>query len=195
MKRAVILPIALAVAGGAIWGCKIRTDGSDATHKNASPPAQVQPPDTTVTDSTAVFQRAFWKRPTAADKILHAERREWKDENAVSRWQWFLEVEPSPEIVSHLRENNSFRLQSAGTAAIPADAPDWFIRNTKDTEILAAPGGGMSLIFTPGDAKLYAMGAGGGFRAGAPETPAPVPTTPVTTGRFPNTPPPNPAKK
>lgn len=194
MKR---LLASLAVFGlaavAALWFSNHTTHSSPISQQPPAPPPA--PPDTTVLDAAAVFQRAFWKRPGQADKILHAERREWKDADEVSRWQWFLEVEPSPEIVRHLREENAFRLRPAGTAAIPPDAPVWFIRNTNDTTILAAPGGGMSLIFTSGDEKLYAMGGGGGFRAGAPENAAPVPPTLIATGRIPNTPPPNPAKK
>ena len=51
-----------------------------------------EPPTTTISDATEVFQKAFWKRPTAADKILNAERREWADADGVKRWQWFIAV-------------------------------------------------------------------------------------------------------
>ena len=59
------------------------------------------PPEENVTlrtndDPQEVFQRAFWRRPTADERILHAERREWvSEEDGVRRWQWFLAVEPS----------------------------------------------------------------------------------------------------
>ena len=39
-----------------------------------------------------VFKRAFWRRPSAEDRILQAERHEWHDAEGVSRWQWFLIV-------------------------------------------------------------------------------------------------------
>lgn len=44
-------------------------------------------PTTTLSDPVAVFQRAFWKRPAADDKILHAERREWSGADGVQKWQ------------------------------------------------------------------------------------------------------------
>lgn len=164
MKRWSYLIIAAALGAGALWLFQNR---SHETHTTYQPPAP--PPNDTITDPATVFQKALWKRPTAADKILHAERREWKDENSISRWQWFLEVEPSPEIVRYLREENAFRLKSYQTMTPLPDAPAWFIKDTMNTRILSEPGGGMQLIFTAGDARLYAMGSGGGFHRGAAE--------------------------
>ena len=46
-------------------------------------PANPDPPTTTTVDGAAVFRQAFWKRPTANDRILHAERRVWSDEDGV----------------------------------------------------------------------------------------------------------------
>ena len=141
-------------------------------------------PDVKVTDPVAVFQRAFWKRPSAGDRILHAERREWKDAGAVSRWQWFLEVEPSPEIVRYLRDDNAFRLRPAKTAVIPANAPSWFVRDLRDAHILTAPGGMMQLVFTGGADRLFALGGGGGFEPGVPESVPVVAQAPATPGRI-----------
>ncbi|MFT5191293.1 MAG: hypothetical protein ACI9DF_006049 [Verrucomicrobiales bacterium] len=59
-----------------------------------------KPESPTVADEAAieVFQRAFWKRPTSEDKILHAERREWTGDDGQLQWHWFLVVELSPEL-------------------------------------------------------------------------------------------------
>ena len=48
-----------------------------------------------------VFKRAFWRRPSAEDRILQAERHEWHDAEGVSRWQWFLIVDPSPALLQY----------------------------------------------------------------------------------------------
>ena len=59
-----------------------------------------------------VFRRAFWRTPAAEDRILHAERREWADDEGVARWDWFLEVEPSAELRNWLQQDNPFALVS-----------------------------------------------------------------------------------
>lgn len=124
-------------------------------------------------DPVIVFQKAFWKRPGTADRILNAERREWSDRHGVTRWQWFLEITPSPELIRYLREENAFGLNLIPAADIPQNAPEWFIRDTTATSILANAGG-MRLIFTKGDAKLFATSNGGGLRPGTPEAAKPA---------------------
>ena len=52
-----------------------------------------------VQSGTAVFQRAFWKRPTLDDTILQAELREWTDEENIPHWQWFIVLEPSADLL------------------------------------------------------------------------------------------------
>lgn len=147
-------------------------------------------PDLTVTDPAEVFKKAFWKRPLPADRILHAERREWIDEDAVSRWEWYIEVEPSPEIVRYLRDENAFRLKKADSIEIPPDAPAWFNREIEGGQILTSNSKSMQLIFTPG--KLIAFGSGGGFHPGAGESNASeVAVIPSETGRLSSNPPPS----
>ena len=179
MKRWKFFIIAAVLGTSGFWLLQNRPHTSHTTYQPHEPA-----PSSTIIDPATVFQKALWKRPTAADKILHAERRVWKDADAVSRWQWFLEVEPSPEIVRYLREENAFRLKSYQTATLPPDAPAWFIRDTKNTRIFAEPGGGMQLVFTAGDAKLYAMGSGGGFHPGAAEKSSALAQAPAA-GRLP----------
>ncbi|MFT4640024.1 MAG: hypothetical protein ACI8T1_003349 [Verrucomicrobiales bacterium] len=120
-------------------------------------------------DAIEVFQRAFWKRPTPHDKILHAERREWSDSDGTEQWQWFIVVEPSPELLKHLREDNAFGLSVAGTAPIPSAAPSWFTFEQDDVDILQAPRGNMRLFFSKAKDLLYATDTGGVFRPGVSE--------------------------
>lgn len=149
------------------------------------------PPTTTLTNPVEVFQRAFWKRPTANDTILHAERREWKDEDGVKKWQWFIAVRPSPELVKHLRTDNAFNLVPGKEPQAVEHAPDWFVIKPGAVDVLKASMGGMQLMFSRKDNILYATDTGGGFHTGAPEVQRPVPVQ-VATGRLPPTPPPNP---
>ena len=164
----------------------------ESGHKTVAA-AKAAPPTTTSTEPVEIFQKAFWKRPTANDKILHAERREWADAGGVKKWQWFIAVQPSPELVKHLREDNAFNLVHA-TAADPIEGgPSWFSFDSKGADILQSPLGGMRLIFSQTGNVLYATDSGGGFHAGAPEAPRPLPAT-VATSRLPLTPPPNPTR-
>ena len=154
--------------------------------------ANPDPPTTTIVDGAAVFQQAFWKRPTANDRILHAERRVWSDEGGVEKWQWFLAVEPSPELVKYLREDNAFSLFPASSPVTVKGAPAWFSVRPREVEVLQSRQGRMQLFFSKKKNFLYATDAGGGFTKGA-EAPAPqrLPYTP-NPGRLPTTPPPNP---
>lgn len=136
----------------------------------ASPTAA--PPTTTLLDPVAVFQRAFWQRPSAADRILHAERREWATAAGVQKWQWFLVVEPSPGLVKHLRDDNAFSLMSAATAPSIHSAPPWFTFPPEEFDVLIAPHGNLRLCFSRTQSLLYASDDGGGFLPGTPEVPA-----------------------
>lgn len=155
--------------------------------------AMVNPPTSIDNEPVRIFQRAFWVRPTSSDKILHAERREWKDTDGVQKWQWFLVVEPSDSLLKRLRDDNAFGLMPAAAVSPPTDAPGWFVFNKDGVSVLQAPQGKLQFIFSNDKRTLYATDSGHGFRAGAPEPikPAPPPQTPVP-GRLPNTRPPLP---
>lgn len=116
-----------------------------------------------------VFRRAFWKRPSSNDKILHAERREWTGVDGQLQWQWFLVVEPSPELVKHLRDDNAFSLVAAAAVPSPREAPSWFVCPTENVAVLRAPrGSNLCLVFSKSNTLLHASDAGSGFRPGAP---------------------------
>ncbi|MES2709910.1 MAG: hypothetical protein V4726_25155 [Verrucomicrobiota bacterium] len=167
----------------------------------ATVPRPERPPDSIGTDPATVFQKAFWRRPTPQDRILHAERREWTDGDGLSKWQWFLAVEPSPELVKYLREDNAFGLIPAGSGSAGAvsRAPAWFPEKTDGFDILQNAAGTMTLLFSKTANQLYATDSGGGFRpaiavSAPPPRPAARPATPAR-GRLPLTPPPNPSSR
>jgi hypothetical protein len=136
-----------------------------------SPPAAALPsPNAVRIDPAEVFRRAFWQPPGAGDKVLQAERREWSDAEGVSRWQWFLVVEPSPELVKYLRTDNAFGIR-----------PEEF-------DVAQAPHGNMRLFFHKTRPLLHATSSGTGFRPGvtSPTQAKPSTTRPQTTsGRLP----------
>ena len=121
---------------------------------------------TTSTDPALVFQKAFWRRPDSADKILHAERREWCEQGKdVREWQWFLAVNPSPNLAEWLKTNpfslpvfnDLYKYEGS------APKPDWFPNDFAGFEIHKAPQGRFVLLFSAEKNLLYAMDSGAGF--------------------------------
>lgn len=160
-----------------------------------APPTEPDGPTRTVSDHTDVFRRAFWKRPGAADKILHAERREWLDGNGIKKWEWFLAVEPSPELVQYLREDNAFGLRVDASVPGIDNPPGWFAFPPADVDTMRSQRGNMRLHFHKARPLLYAANFGTGFTPGAPAAVSqPVaPSGPASgAGRLPNTSPPVP---
>ena len=120
----------------------------------------------TSTDPTLVFQKAFWRRPDSADKILHAERREWSQQGKdVREWQWFLAVKPSPNLAEWLKTNpfslpvfnDLYKYEGS------APKPDWFPNDFAGFEIHKAPQGRFVLLFSAEKNLLYAIDSGAGF--------------------------------
>lgn len=184
------LLVIAAVAAVAFLGWRLASP--DRTNWTRETQVSHTPPTTTQTDPAAVFQRAFWKRPTAEDHILHAERREWKDADGITRWQWFIEVKPSAGLVKHLITDNAFNLAPAGSPGQIEQPPAWFAAATQASRILRAPGGGMTLVFDAQANVLLATDSGGGFRKGASEPAKPVAQATAAPSRLPNSPPPKP---
>lgn len=119
----------------------------------------------TSNDPAAVYTKAFWRRPQPDDKILQAERREWLDTSGkVTRWQWFLVVEPSPETQAWLA-TNPFNLSPAADATVDAP-PTWFPENL-DRHLLQRSAGHLLLARSPDDQRLYATDSGAGFTPAA----------------------------
>jgi len=192
MKRLLILlpALILGVVGWYLASPENEPDRSHETHVSHESP----PPTSTLTDPALVFQKAFWKRPTPEDQILHAERREWQDKDGLSKWQWFIAVKPSTVLVEHLITNNAFMLSASPRSGgrEHAETPEWFPqRVSEDTQVLANPSGTFRILLDKEKNLLHATDSGSGFRPGAPE-PAKAITAAQPEGRLPTTPPPKP---
>lgn len=181
-------------ATAAVAGWMTKSRWLDERQSAATVPG---PPPTHVNNnSTEVFQKAFWQRPNAEDQILHAERREWRDERGVQQWQWFIAVKPSGALDRRLRQDNAFRLARRSQAALPSGVPDWFAFDASRTESWQSSSGDLRFYFAQTDGVLYGTGSGGGFREGAPVpvSNATASVSPPPVGRLPLTPPPNPVR-
>lgn len=172
MKRLVPISLAAAAALAATFV---------ALRRPAPAPARVEPPvvvrpagvGETVAISRAreeIFRRAFWRQPAASDRIVLADRREWSDQHReLQRWQWFLQVQPGPELLQALRDHATFGLvptQSPRPLAKQITAPAWFpdAAHLAGWEILQAPGGsGLTVYYRASDNTLFATDAGRGF--------------------------------
>ena len=158
----------------------------------ALPKPAADPPKVTQTDPVEIFQKAFWKRPTAEDKILHAERREWSNSDGVRKWQWFIVVEPSCGLVKYLRDENAFSLTSSTKFPVLRDLPEWFSIAPAAVDFMKSPNDNLCLFFSKTKRLLHATGSGGGFHPGARAPDKPEVAAPAPTGRLPLTPPPKP---
>ena len=153
-----------------------------------------EPPASIENVREEVFKRAFWRRPSAEDRILQAERHEWHDAEGVSRWQWFLIVDPSPALLQYLREQNTFGLV-AGSFEPLAESPVWFRFDSQAVETFRSLDGGMHLAYRTKDHRIYASASGAGFTKGAAAPSiAPAPISASSAGRLPNAPPPIPLR-
>lgn len=195
MKAVTFLLIGVGVVAAGAWYFGGSSGGVPAS-KDEVPSSDAPPlPTTTNTDATEVFQRAFWKRPTEQDEILHAERREWADGDGVDRWQWFIAVDPSAELARYLHEQNPFSMSPPKRdVALPMDElPDWFPSSVDGYEVTQTADGQMIFLLRPDDGRLFATSQGRGF---AKAVEAPPPSPPVISsnaqGRLPATPPPTP---
>jgi hypothetical protein len=188
MKRLIILLAALILA---FIGWHLASPQADQTDLSGLSDGPKQPsPTSTVTDPAVVFQKAFWKRPTPEDRILHAERREWQDKDGLSKWQWFIAVKPSPALVDHLISDNAFMLTPrSGRREHADDPPKWF--PTEAPQTFANPNGTFQILWYKEQNLLHATDSGSGFRPGAPE-PVKAITASQPEGRLPTTPPPKP---
>lgn len=140
-----------------------------------------------------VFRRAFWRRPTPDDRILHAVRREWSDSEGVTRWHAFLAVEPGPALREWLA-TNPFSLATVPTISreIP-DPPGWFPKKFEGFTVQQSTNGNMLILTAPGGSPVYFTDHGKGFARPA-ETPIPPQPSSAPANRLPNAPPPIPGQ-
>lgn len=163
------LPLVAAVLLLAAW-FRFRSSSLDTP---PPPPATGDSATAVTTDPAAIFRRAFWRQPTAADHILHAERRETKDPatGEITAWQWWLALEPGPDLLRALRDPATFDLAPSTVADLSAaasPAPAWFPSAAKlpaSAEIHRSPSGTFTVIYLATENRLYATDAGRGFAA------------------------------
>lgn len=179
----ILVPL-LAAIGWLAWHAE------DTGQQPAADPAplswQGAPPTLTMNEAGEIFNKAFWRRPTADDEILNAVRHEWSDEGGLLRWQWFLVVKASPGLIRYLRDDNAFGLVPASSAPLSSEAPAWFRFDPGEVTLLQAPQSLMQLNFSNHDNLLYATASGRGFTRGAPEPPPAIQGAP-SPGRLPTT--------
>lgn len=193
MKSSIVIASLIGM-GALLWfGLKSSPQEHDTPTAQIEKPKE-EPPTHVHTDGVDIFQKAFWRRLDSEDRILHAERREWADAEGVRKWQWFLEIEPSPALIKNLRESNHLALTPTSSAEIPADAPGWFSFLPNEMDTLKRSGGSLQLCFNKKGTRLYATERGVGFtkRTEVPDA-NPVAQT-VNPGRLPTTSPPNPKR-
>ena len=191
MKPAVLLLSVIGIATAAVFAMR------------RSAPPEVDP--ATLHEGTLasawspeeVFQKALRRRPASDDRIVHAERREWTKDPAagISRWQWFLEIEPGSALKGWLRGQNPFSVQVAGPEVMKkvGGPPSWFPAQCDEFEILAGGSTGSLVLMWSRDGKtLYATSSGEGFAPVAPPAVAKAaPRKEITLRRLPDGPPPN----
>ena len=179
----------LAVLGWQLWDSGKGRPGGSGAPAPVSVTWQGSPPTLTVTDGEQIFKKAFWRRSSPEDEILHAVRHEWSDAAGLQRWQWFLVVKASPGLIDYLRDQNAFGLVTGTSVLESPGAPSWFRFEPEEVTMLQAPHSGMRLMFSKNDTVVYATASGLGFTRGAPEPPPPAPGGPGQ-GRLPATLPP-----
>ena len=183
--------------GIAAWQWQGRQGATPAVPSEEASPEIVwesDPPSAVEQEAEEVFKRAFSRRPSAEDRILKAERHEWHDAEGVSRWQWFLIVDPSPALLQYLRDENAFGLV-AGSVEPLREAPAWFRFDPQAVQTLCAHSGGMQVSFRASDDRIFACASGAGFTKGAAAPSiAPAPISASRAGRLPNAPPPIPLR-
>lgn len=158
--------VALAVALG-VWGF-----GPTSSPAPRPLPTRVEAVDATTvqrttTEPALVFQRAFWRRPAADDRILGAERREIHPvgDHAVAAWAWFLAVQPGSGLRDWL-QTNPFGLVTASTQPPPADAaplPTWFPTDFTGFTMQRNAEGRFTLWYSAEQNLLFAHDSGFGF--------------------------------
>jgi hypothetical protein len=170
--KSYLLPVAV-LGGMASITCLVIRDGGSAPENDPTPPAG-QGADRQTWRPEEVFRRAFWRHPAPEDRIVHAERFEWKAEDGtLARWQWFLEVNPGPALIVFLRDPGTLGLLPADAvvshspAAPPPGKPAWFppAGSNSGLEVLRHPQGALTLLYRASDNTLFATDAGHGFSA------------------------------
>ncbi|WP_438481279.1 hypothetical protein [Oleiharenicola lentus] len=172
-KNTLLTVLAVASAlGSCVWVYRLLPSSPQITVSPTAVPGETL---TVSKEEVEIFRRAFWWHPSKGDKILHAERREWSEANAsVTRWQWFIKIRPSSELLRDLRRAETFGLTEVDkpkpwSQVAPLPLPTWFPQ-APDTpfEILQTASGEFTVLYRPSDNTLYATDHGRGFAPAAP---------------------------
>lgn len=111
-----------------------------------------------------VFRRAFWRQPSADDRILEALREETPAAAGVQSWRWALALHPGPDLLAAIRNPETFGLLPAANPRPWTDTPAWFPTAAgPGFEVLQAPSGRFTVLYRAADNLLYATDAGRGF--------------------------------
>jgi hypothetical protein len=188
--RIIAVVIIAAIVGFILW----EINPSSETLPNNTEPSgfsnvsSKQTSDLSLKQSQELFKQVLWRRPDPKDKILHAAKIELSE----SKIQWFLKINPSENLLIHLKTNNAFRLEKTSGTPIPQNQPAWFTPANASAKIWTSNNGEMTLIYTP--THLYAQGLMTRFQPGAknPPTVLSSPALLAPLGRLPQHPPSNP---
>ncbi|MDP0499969.1 MAG: hypothetical protein Q7P63_07690 [Verrucomicrobiota bacterium JB022] len=139
----------------------------------AAPPADGLTLHATV-DPAQVFRRAFWRHPAPNDALLHAERREWTDEQGVAKWQWFLALQPGPETLTWLEANPfTLRTVAAGNVEAPEEGlPRWFPSQVEVSQGWRSGAGTHLILIEASSGTVYATDQGLGHAPAVSAPPA-----------------------
>ena len=163
--------LTLAVAGfvAALWLNRAPAPLPASEERPAVVPAPAVPEETLArtVDFDAVFARALWRRPQPDDVIKNAERRDWSDAEGVTRWDWFLEVQPGAALLAWL-DTNPFSLHKSEApkpAIPPAEAlrPEWFPKEGAAFEVFVSSSTSFLMLRDSATQKVYLSDSGGGF--------------------------------
>ncbi|MCW1887003.1 hypothetical protein OKA04_19850 [Luteolibacter flavescens] len=115
-----------------------------------------------------VFHRGFQRQPSADDHILEALRIESSGEDGVSRWAWFMKLQPSETLLRDLRDPTTFGLIPVGPPKpiLPEymAPPTWFpsIDGEPGAEVFQHPTQALTLLYLGAENVLYACDHGRG---------------------------------
>ena len=147
-----------------------KTDTSATPSPGADLTAQLE--DAPQWSPEQVFRRAFWRQPSAEDRIVQAERVETPLLTAVTNsgsrdvqnWRWAIAVHPGPELLAALRDPETFGLLPAREPRPWTETPEWFPATAATGfEVLQASAGRLTVLYRAADNLLYAADAGSGF--------------------------------
>ncbi len=169
------LPASRLLLGGAVVVAVVILVGG-LLRRSEPPPAgpaetaaATQPGETLarIEDAQVVFRRALWRKPQPDDKVVNAIRREWSDGDGVTRWDWYLVVDPGAALKAWLA-TNPFSLKRVerpreGGASRAPGRPEWFPKSLAGFEVYQGSMGDLVFIRDGSTQRIYLADSGAGF--------------------------------